>query len=385
MSRLVWLVIACGLVLAPGFANDTKTLPKQNRAADLLAARLKQKVKIDGSKIGAKTLTEVLGEIGKSHDISFVLLENEFKSQQVVNIKDKVSAVKQLDTDGLTVAEFLGAWLPGLGATYQLRPDYVEVIPLRTARADVAPAKKGDPVEQLLATLANTEVDLENKNLNETPLFELLGFLSKKYSLVFAVNESAFKAEGFPNVREERPTVTTTALRGQSLHQHLSMVLESFGATYLVKNGVIEIVPVRHAAVVAKAPLDTSAISDTGGRPRLKEPLVSMVVKEKTLNDTVARLAETYDLTVIVSPQAGDAKLGLVSARMLNTPADRAIELLAVQCDLRVVRKGGVYLITSKEQASELFNEKLERERQKIELERLREAPAAPQPPAPKM
>ncbi|AWM36380.1 hypothetical protein GobsT_58280 [Gemmata obscuriglobus] len=384
MSRLVWLVIACGLVLAPGFANDTKTLPNQNRAADALTARLKQKVKIDGSKVGAKTLAEVLGEIARSHDISFVLLENEFKAQQVVNIKDKVSVVKSLGADGLTVAEFLGAWLPGLGATYQLRPEYIEVIPLRAVRADVAPAKKGDPVEQLLTTLASTEVDLENKNLNETPLFEMLGFLSKKYSLVFAVNESAFNAEGFPNIRDVKPTVITTALRGQSLHQHLSMILESFGATYLVKNGVIEIVPVRHAAVVAKSPLDTSAISDNGGRPRLKEPLVSMVVKEKALNDTVARLAETYDLTVVVSPQAGEARFLPVNARLLNAPADRAIELLAIQCDLRVVRKGSVYLITSKEQANELFSEKLERERQKIELERLRKESVAPPPPAPK-
>ena len=113
---------------------------------------------------------------------------------------------------------------------------------------------------------------------------------------------------------------------------------------------------------------------------------MSAVFKEKPLNEAVAKIAEMYDLTVVVSPQAGDAKTGFVTARLLNVPADKALELLALQCDLRVVRRGNAFLITSKDQANELFNEKLDKERQKIEMQKLREAPAKPpeKPPEPK-
>jgi hypothetical protein len=61
-----------------------------------------------------------------------------------------------------------------------------------------------------------------------------------------------------------------------------------------------------------------------------------------------------------------------VSAHLLNLPADKALELLAEQCDLRVIRKGNAYMITTRDHAKELRAEQLEIERQKIELEKLR-------------
>lgn len=251
------------------------------------------------------------------------------------------------------------------------------------AREEVkAPAKKADSVERVLATLADAEINLGNINPTETPLIELLTFLSKSHGVSFVVLDEQFKADGRPNIRDEKPKFDATQLRGQSLHQFLSTTLESMGATYLLKNGTIEVVPVRYAAKACKAALD--GVGEESASLRLREPLVSAVIKEKPLNEAVAKLAEMYDLTVIVAPQAGDAKTGFVTARLLNVPADKAIELLAVQCDLRVVRKGNGFLITSRDQSNELFGEKLERERQKIELEKLREAPAAPpKPPAP--
>ena len=76
----------------------------------------------------------------------------------------------------------------------------------------------------------------------------------------------------------------------------------------------------------------------------------------------MASLADRYDLTAIVSPQAGDARrAGFITARLLNVPADRALELVALQADLRVVRKGAAFLITSREHADALFQEEIEK------------------------
>ena len=253
---------------------------------------------------------------------------------------------------------------------------------------DVKPAaKKADATERILDALAQEHALKEGVNVNEVPLIELLQDASKRCRVPFVINEESFKAIGQQNIKEEKPKSTTLAVGDGTLHQFLTVTLDSLGATYLVKNGTIEIVPTMHAAKVTKSGVS----QDEDNRARLHEPLVSAIFKEKPLNEAVAKIAEMYDLTVTFAPQAGDAKTGFVTTRMLNLPADKALELLALQCDLRVVRRGTAFLLTSKDHANELFNEKLDRERQKIEVQKLREAPAkppaqpevAPIPPAP--
>ena len=137
------------------------------------------------------------------------------------------------------------------------------------------------------------------------------------------------------------------------------MILNSVQATYLVKGKLIEIVPL------------ASATSENEDGSIVAGPLVTAVFKEKQLCEAIAQIGERFDLTVVVSPQAGEAKVGLVTARLLNVPAEQALELLAVQADLRVVRKSAAFLITSRDHADAMFNEQVEKKRAMIELERL--------------
>lgn len=243
-------------------------------------------------------------------------------------------------------------------------------VPTSARAAD--PAK--NTLEAVLAALDSETALREGQNVNELPLFELLQDLSKRHGIAFAILEKPF-AEMDQNVRESKPNVTATNLRGLTVRQLLNVTLDSMNATYIVRNDRVEIVPTGYAAKLTKSEL----VADG----KLAQPLVSTVVKEKPLNETVAKLAETYELNVFVSPQAGDARTAFVSARLMNVPADKALELLALQADLRVMKKGNAFVITSREHAEGLFNEKLDRERQKIELEKFRETPVAPKPPAP--
>jgi hypothetical protein len=239
-------------------------------------------------------------------------------------------------------------------------------------------AQPADPLATLLDKLHGEEVDFPDANINEIPLFELLLRFAKRHDLTFTFNEESFKTDGQNNIRETRPNLTATHVRGLTIHQFLSTVLSSTGATYLIKGKTIEIVTPTFAARQTRTPV--TAIED--GRSALKEPLVSAVFKEKPLNEAVASIAERYDLTAIVSPQAGDARTGFVTARLLNVPADRALELIAMQADLRVVRRGAAFLITSREHADALFHETMEKERARIELEKFRQMPP-PRPEAP--
>ena len=237
---------------------------------------------------------------------------------------------------------------------------------------------KPETLETLLEKLHGQEVTNFAGNLNEIPLFELLQVFTKRYELTFVINEESFRAEGVQDIKTKTPNLAITQVRGMTVHELLTTVLDSVGATYIIKGKTIEIVPPAYAAKLTKANVTESE----DGRKRLAEPLVSAVFKEKPLNEAVAVLAERHDLTVIIAPQAGDARTGFVNARLLNIPADRALELLAIQGDLGVVRKGSAYLITSREHAHGMFAEKMERERAKIELEKFRASPP-PKPEAP--
>jgi hypothetical protein len=268
-------------------------------------------------------------------------------------------------------ARFIAVLVPGL-----------VVAGLASADPPARPRNEARPsVEEILSILHHQSISDQNGIVKDTPLFELLQSLSKRYNLSIVVNEEAFKVEGVVDIKERKPTFSATQFRGLNPHQFLGLILGDLNATYLIRNGLVEIVPVAHAARITKSSILTSEDAQT----YLAQPLVSIVVKEKPLNEVVAELAELFDLNVVVAPQSGDARTGFVTARLLNVPADRALEHLALQCDLRVAQKGNVFLITSRDQIDALFNEQLEKEKAKIEVEKLRTAKPEPEPkPEPK-
>ncbi|QJW95701.1 DUF4974 domain-containing protein [Frigoriglobus tundricola] len=94
---------------------------------------------------------------------------------------------------------------------------------------------------QLKSVIEGAEVDLGDTKINDIPLFELLQTLSKKYNVSFVIMEEYFKADGQPNIKEEKPKLAATALRGLKLGNFLDIVLLSMNATYIVRPEYIEI------------------------------------------------------------------------------------------------------------------------------------------------
>lgn len=88
----------------------------------------------------------------------------------------------------------------------------------------------------------NQEVTLrEGQNLNDMPLYELLQYLSKTYNVSFVIMEDYFKAEGVSDIRDRKPNIAATQLRGLKLGTFLDIVLLNMGATFIVRPNYIEI------------------------------------------------------------------------------------------------------------------------------------------------
>jgi hypothetical protein len=237
----------------------------------------------------------------------------------------------------------------------------------------LSPACAGDPAplkapDSTAALLARLKQPVKIDATGETLLPELCDYLLKKYEVAVVVNEEQLKAIG---LAPGEVLLKLPRGDGLSIAAYLNHSLGQRQLTFLVRKGYLEVMPVSIAAA------ETKNLA-TGAAVTMREPLVSAVLKNQPFEQAVTELADDFGLTVLVSPAAGDARTAAVSARLLNVPADKAIELLALQADLRVVRRGAAYLITTKGNAAEIFEEELNKKRQKIELEKPREAPARP-------
>jgi hypothetical protein len=123
-------VLACAFALTtPAVAQQADQFKERPGPSEIMAKALNRKVDFDGSKIGEMPLTEVLKKLAAKHDITFVILEQEFKAKKI-DIRVKKSHLVRLDTKDMTVAKFLDVWLPSAGATYMIRDEYVEIVPL---------------------------------------------------------------------------------------------------------------------------------------------------------------------------------------------------------------------------------------------------------------
>ena len=219
--------------------------------------------------------------------------------------------------------------------------------------------EKKDPLPDLLSKLRKPVELAPGDTVN---LGELKDLIADRYGVPVLLNNAAFVAAVGDNASAFQ--VEMPRAKGFPLGALLRQVLSQRDATFLVRRTHIEIVPIAMAAKEAKV------VAEEDGTITLPT-LVSAVYKEKPLNEALADLAEEHDLTIVVSPQAGENKAAFINARLLNVPADKAIELISLQADLRVIKKGNAWLITSKEHEQELFDQKLDRSKQRKEVDLL--------------
>jgi hypothetical protein len=243
---------------------------------------------------------------------------------------------------------------------------------VRPAAAD-DPPKKATTSSQVVDAL-RAPVQFEG-DVNDNSLEAILLKLSETSGVRFVIRDDLFRENGLGNVRDSKPNVQAARLDGATLRRFLTVVLSNLDAAYLVRKDHVEVVP----TPAAVEEVFGSAEPTVG--PARVHPLVSEVYKDRPLDEVVADLAEEYDLTVVVAQPVGERRTAPVSVRLFNVPADRALEMIAVQADLRVGRRGNVYLITTPEHAKALAEEEYLRNWRQLELNRPRlqlGAPASP-------
>jgi hypothetical protein len=180
-------------------------------------------------------------------------------------------------------------------------------------------------------------------------LGEALEKLTKLYDVNFDINERAFE---FENLKEVGKTEIATpnpipamknARLDTVLRKMLSRIPVPSGAMYLVRGDHIEI---------TTGTFQAQEIWGKYSGPHL--PLVHVTLEKCPLADAVVELAEQADFNILVDNRAAEQAKTAVSARLLNTPLDSALRLLADMADLRAVHLDNVLYLTTKENAAAL-------------------------------
>jgi hypothetical protein len=206
---------------------------------------------------------------------------------------------------------------------------------------------------KIVSTLHSRRVTFEG-DLTQTSLSELTATLARKYEINIIVREEAFREAGVDNVADRKPLLGISRLDGLPLYRFLTLVLGTMGAVPMVRNDYIEILP-REAALkevgLVEAVNEATNTRDPDAmnkaQARLALPLVNVVAADKPLPDVLAELARVYDLNVVIDARLQKDLRGVIlSERLLNVPADTALELLAGQAGLTVARKGNTFRVT---------------------------------------
>lgn len=220
-----------------------------------------------------------------------------------------------------------------------------------------------DPFAILVKKLGAGKVNFP-ESLRDTPLRTVKVQLEKQFEIRIIVREDLFKLEGEADGEIlDRKLKIDSKIDGLPLGVALRLILADLNAVYLVQTDYIEITTrtgaVQHydhpnTAKLAKGKLGAEPYNEFLRELVRDVPLVCAVVKDESLSTAAFALAEQYGFTVIVSKQAGEDANKKVSARIRNVPFETALEVLASEAGLTLVRRDQAYILTNSEHAAEL-------------------------------
>jgi tetratricopeptide (TPR) repeat protein len=121
----VWRELTADRAKYSSSALGSEVSPSQMRIQSIIDGPNAQRIQIEQELEGME-LKDFLGLLEKNHGLQFFVLEDEFKQDGEAAILAKKLGVKQRLT-GLTVGAALDIALPSIGATYVVRPEYIEI------------------------------------------------------------------------------------------------------------------------------------------------------------------------------------------------------------------------------------------------------------------
>ena len=300
--------------------------------------------------------------------------------------------IAKLKTVGLSMlaALLLVAGAHGLGAQAPAeRPKAGNSAPVTQTAASPAPVAQEPRMtaEKLVAKL-NEPVNID-KEIENTPIKDVLAFLNDKYGITFIVDVIGFDRDQARRTVEDTP-VRIPRIPGVTLRTLLRHLLAQVDGLVLVRKDHLHVVPRTQALCEVYGDDLPNGIKE----PRIGQPIVHVISDRQPLEQVLADIADQSGRNIVLDPRVTDREKLTVTAKVLNTPTDTAVRVLAELANLRSVQLDNVFLVTSRERAAELQAEEAkwtESRKQEVkenmqwlrEQKRAQQQPAKPNEPTP--
>jgi hypothetical protein len=205
------------------------------------------------------------------------------------------------------------------------------------------------PAEADLTDRLDRRIDFAGIDDPKTTLREALDQLARESGLTFDVNEAAFREEQFEDVLartvDDRPVPKMKRVTAEhALRKILATIPVPTGATFLVRREAVEI--------TTGAALVREVWPKNYDGPRL--PLVNVSFDKKPLAEALKELARRGGMNVVLDARAADRAKVPVTARLLNTPLDTAVRLLADMTELKPYAVDNLFFVTTRENADRM-------------------------------
>jgi hypothetical protein len=209
------------------------------------------------------------------------------------------------------------------------------------------------PGEVETATLLRMlEETIDTKDFgNPMALKELMGLLYEKFAakgkeLPILINEAAIKkVGGTAEDWEAKPVRLPVYPKRLSVALVLRIALgqiETFEATYLLRQGGVEILPAKHATPA-----------------HLLKCQVQGAFVKTTLEDVLQDLAYQTGASVAIDPRAGEKARAAITATFRNdTTLEAALRMVAEMAELKLVVLPGGLFVTTPEHADKVLKER---------------------------
>jgi hypothetical protein len=223
------------------------------------------------------------------------------------------------------------------------------------APARVKPPAPQPPVEHsphAWQAMLNHEVDYPGLEDPRATLTDVLDQLSKRYNLVFHIDENAFRVID-PEIQIFRFRICSTPV--PEMHASLKTVLQTIlyrlpskaAPMLLYRKDYIEIT----TGTAVRAELHIPAA-------RRFLPLVSYrSTYETTLDGVLHQLRQQSGYNIVVNPRLADKLETPITIEFSNVPVDTAVRLLASMTGMSVVRLDNLLYVTTAENAKQLREE----------------------------
>ena len=218
---------------------------------------------------------------------------------------------------------------------------------------DPQPAAR--PVPTLISRLQE-RIDFPGIDDPETKLDEALALLTKQSSLTFDVNEAAFRNDMVEKPLDQKvgviPKIKNVTVE-RMLRRILNRIQAPSGATFLVRREAIEITTgAAQSAEVWGKVVAMDAVEPTSRQPQL--PLVQAAFDKVPLNDALKDLARQGGINIVVDVRVAEKARVPVTVRLVNTPIDTAVRLLADMADLKPFLVDNLLYVTTRENADRM-------------------------------